>query len=141
MAAAAGDDSRVRIVLQMPEDDVESFAFALIYVIGLLSFHDGRPRSLPFFRSVLPFRSAPRETRDALEIEPDRNRKTRTRHEQDTAPITAMTPARNRRIHRTTSSPTSNTSAFSGAAFSRDAAALRATPPANPRAANPSDRL
>lgn len=43
-ATAAGDDSHVRVVLQMPEDDVESFAFALIYVIGLLSFHDGRPR-------------------------------------------------------------------------------------------------
>ena len=41
---AAGDDSHVRLALQMPEDDVECFAFALIYVLGLLSFHDGRPR-------------------------------------------------------------------------------------------------
>ena len=41
---AAGDDSHVRLTLQMPEDDVECFAFALIYVLGLLSFHDGRPR-------------------------------------------------------------------------------------------------
>ena len=41
---AAGDDSHVRLTLQMPEDDVECFAFALVYVLGLLSFHDGRPR-------------------------------------------------------------------------------------------------
>ncbi len=41
---AAGDDSLVRITLQMPEGEVESFAFALVYVLGLLSFHDGRPR-------------------------------------------------------------------------------------------------
>ena len=41
---AAGDDSLVRLTLQMPEDDVECFAFALVYVLGLLSFHDGRPR-------------------------------------------------------------------------------------------------
>jgi len=41
---AAGDDSHVRLTLQMPEDDVECFAFALVYVFGLLSFHDGRPR-------------------------------------------------------------------------------------------------
>lgn len=41
---AAGDDCHVRITLQMPEDDVESFAFALVFVLGLLSFHDGRPR-------------------------------------------------------------------------------------------------
>jgi len=41
---AAGDDSHVRLTLQIPEDDVECFAFALVYVLGLLSFHDGRPR-------------------------------------------------------------------------------------------------
>jgi len=41
---AAGDDSHVRLTLQMPEDDVECFAFAFVYVLGLLSFHDGRPR-------------------------------------------------------------------------------------------------
>ena len=40
----AGDDSHVRLTLQIPEDDVECFAFALVYVLGLLSFHDGRPR-------------------------------------------------------------------------------------------------
>ena len=41
---AAGDDSPVRITLQMPEGEVVCFAFALVYVLGLLSFHDGRPR-------------------------------------------------------------------------------------------------
>ena len=41
---AAGDDSHVRLTLQIPEHDVECFAFALVYVLGLLSFHDGRPR-------------------------------------------------------------------------------------------------
>jgi hypothetical protein len=41
---AAGDDSHVRLTLQIPEYDVECFAFALVYVLGLLSFHDGRPR-------------------------------------------------------------------------------------------------
>jgi len=41
---AAGDDSHVHLTLQIPEDDVESYAFALVYVLGLLSFHDGRPR-------------------------------------------------------------------------------------------------
>jgi hypothetical protein len=39
---AAGDENHVRITLQIPEDDVECFAF--VYVLGLLSFHDGRPR-------------------------------------------------------------------------------------------------
>jgi hypothetical protein len=34
----------VHLTLQIPEDDVESYAFALVYVLGLLSFHDGRPR-------------------------------------------------------------------------------------------------
>lgn len=38
------EDWHVRISLQLPEDDVDSFAFGLIYVLGLLSFHDGRPR-------------------------------------------------------------------------------------------------
>ena len=41
---AAGDDSHVHLTLKIPEDDVESYAFALVYVLGLLSFHDGRPR-------------------------------------------------------------------------------------------------
>jgi hypothetical protein len=41
---AAGDHSHVHLTLQIPEDDVESYAFALVYVLGLLSFHDGRPR-------------------------------------------------------------------------------------------------
>jgi hypothetical protein len=43
---AAGDDSLVRIALKMPEEDVESFAFGLIYVLGVLSFADGRPRGV-----------------------------------------------------------------------------------------------
>lgn len=38
------EDTHVRVKLQMPEDDVESFAFGIIFVLGLLSFHDGRPR-------------------------------------------------------------------------------------------------
>jgi len=41
---AAGDDSHVQIRLKMAKDDVECFAFALVYTLGLLSFHDGRPR-------------------------------------------------------------------------------------------------
>ena len=41
---ATGDESHVRITLQMSEGDVECFAFGLVYVLGLLSFHDGRPR-------------------------------------------------------------------------------------------------
>ena len=41
---AAGDESHVRITLQTSEGDVECFAFGLVYVLGLLSFHDGRPR-------------------------------------------------------------------------------------------------
>lgn len=44
--SAAGDDTLVRIVLRLPEDDVEVFSFGLIYVIGVLSFHDGRPRGV-----------------------------------------------------------------------------------------------
>ncbi|MBK6919371.1 MAG: hypothetical protein IPH07_18390 [Deltaproteobacteria bacterium] len=40
------EDSHVRIVLRMPEDDVETFSFGLIYTIGVLSFHDGRPRGV-----------------------------------------------------------------------------------------------
>jgi hypothetical protein len=44
---AAGDHSHVHLTLQIPEDDVESYAFALVYVHGLLSFHDGRPRGTP----------------------------------------------------------------------------------------------
>ena len=40
----AGDDSHVQVKLKMPEDDVESFSFGLVYILGLLSFHDGRPR-------------------------------------------------------------------------------------------------
>ena len=43
---AAGDDSLMRIVLQIPEEDVEVIAFGLIYVLGVLSFADGRPRGL-----------------------------------------------------------------------------------------------
>jgi hypothetical protein len=43
-SAAAGDESHLRITLQIPEDDVEWSAFALVHVLGLLSSHDGRPR-------------------------------------------------------------------------------------------------
>lgn len=42
----AGDDTRVRIELRLPEEDVEVFAFGVIYVLGVLSFHDGRPRGV-----------------------------------------------------------------------------------------------
>jgi len=40
------EDTHVRVKLQMPEDDVESYAFGIIFVLGLLSFHDGRPRGV-----------------------------------------------------------------------------------------------
>jgi hypothetical protein len=30
----------------MPEDDVEIYAIGLIYALGVLSFHDGRPRGV-----------------------------------------------------------------------------------------------
>ena len=38
------DDWHVRIVLQVEEDLLESCAFGLIFTLGALSFHDGRPR-------------------------------------------------------------------------------------------------
>jgi hypothetical protein len=40
------EDTHVRMTLMIPEDDVEVFAFGIIYVLGLLSFHDGRPRGV-----------------------------------------------------------------------------------------------
>ena len=40
------EDTHVRMVLRIPEDDVEMFSFGLIYTLGLLSFHDGRPRGV-----------------------------------------------------------------------------------------------
>lgn len=40
------EDSHVRIVLQIPEDDVEISALGLIFALGALSFHDGRPRGV-----------------------------------------------------------------------------------------------
>ena len=43
---AGGDDTHVRVTLRMDEADVEVFAIALIYVLGALSFHDGRPRGV-----------------------------------------------------------------------------------------------
>ena len=38
------DDYHVRIVLKVEEDLLESCAFGLIFTLGALSFHDGRPR-------------------------------------------------------------------------------------------------
>lgn len=38
------EDFHVRIVMAVDEEQVESFAFALIFTLGALSFHDGRPR-------------------------------------------------------------------------------------------------
>lgn len=38
------EDTHVRVVLRIPEDDVESFSFGIIFTLGVLSFHDGRPR-------------------------------------------------------------------------------------------------
>ncbi|MGH1348716.1 MAG: hypothetical protein ACRBN8_44680 [Nannocystales bacterium] len=40
------DDTHVRVVFRIPEDDVESVSFGLIYTLGVLSFHDGRPRGV-----------------------------------------------------------------------------------------------
>lgn len=40
------EDWAVTIVFRVEEDLVESCAFGLIYVLGLLSFHDGRPRGV-----------------------------------------------------------------------------------------------
>jgi hypothetical protein len=38
------DDYHVRMTLNVDEDLVETCAFGLIFTLGLLSFHDGRPR-------------------------------------------------------------------------------------------------
>lgn len=38
------EDFHVRIVMAVDEEQVESSAFALIFTLGALSFHDGRPR-------------------------------------------------------------------------------------------------
>lgn len=38
------DDFRVRIVMHVDEEELETSAFALIFTLGALSFHDGRPR-------------------------------------------------------------------------------------------------
>lgn len=40
------EDTHVRVELRIPEDDVESFSVGLIYTLGVLSFHDGRPRGV-----------------------------------------------------------------------------------------------
>ncbi len=41
---AGNEDWAVTIELKVDEDLVESCAFGIMYVLGLLSFHDGRPR-------------------------------------------------------------------------------------------------
>lgn len=40
------EDAHVRVALRIAEDDVESFSFGIIYTLGVLSFHDGRPRGV-----------------------------------------------------------------------------------------------
>lgn len=40
------EDWAVTIVFRVEEDLIESCAFGLVYVLGLLSFHDGRPRGV-----------------------------------------------------------------------------------------------
>jgi hypothetical protein len=40
------EDWAVTIEFRVEEDLVETCAFGLIYVLGLLSFHDGRPRGV-----------------------------------------------------------------------------------------------
>jgi hypothetical protein len=40
------EDWHVRISFRVEEDLLESCAFGLVYVLGLLSFHDGRPRGV-----------------------------------------------------------------------------------------------
>jgi hypothetical protein len=41
---AGDEDYHVRVVLKVEEDLLESCAFGLIFTLGALSFHDGRPR-------------------------------------------------------------------------------------------------
>lgn len=43
---AGNEDWSVTIEFRVDEDLVESCTFGLIYVLGLLSFHDGRPRGV-----------------------------------------------------------------------------------------------
>lgn len=38
------DDWHVRITLSVDDDLVETCAFGLVFALGMLSFHDGRPR-------------------------------------------------------------------------------------------------
>ena len=40
------DDLHVRIRFRVEEDLVETCGIGLVYVLGLLSFHDGRPRGI-----------------------------------------------------------------------------------------------
>jgi hypothetical protein len=43
-STVGNEDWHVRIDLQLDEDLVATCAFGFLYVIGVLSFHDGRPR-------------------------------------------------------------------------------------------------
>lgn len=43
---AGNEDWHVRIELRVEDELIESCAFGLIFVLGMLSFHDGRPRGI-----------------------------------------------------------------------------------------------